>query len=110
MQRESRFSEGHKEQCLEEITIGGLVHVIRSKPTGEFGGKVNITAAEDQQKDIKVMINFPSMLNDTLATKFTAMKLDGGGYFNNPTRGGNEGDIDVEAYSFSALWESHRKP
>ena len=86
-------------------TIGGLVHVIRSKPTGEFGGKVNITAAEDQQKDIKVMINFPSMLNDTLATKFTAMKLDGGGYFNNPTRGGNEGDIDVEAYSFSALWD-----
>ena len=86
-------------------TIGGLVHVIRSKPAGEFGGKVNITAAEDQQKDIKVMINFPSMLNDTLATKFTAMKLDGGGYFNNPTRGGNEGDIDVEAYSFSALWD-----
>ena len=28
-------------------TVGGLVHVIRSKPTGELGGKINLTAAED---------------------------------------------------------------
>ena len=32
-------------------TIGGLVHVIRSKPTGELGGKVNVLISEDCQQD-----------------------------------------------------------
>ena len=85
-------------------TIGGLVHVIRAKPTGEAGIKVNVTAAEDDQKDFKTVINFPAILDGTLATKITAMNLDGGDYFNNPTRGEDEGGVDVEAYSFSGLW------
>ena len=85
-------------------TIGGLVHVIRSKPTGELGGKINITAAEDSQTDVKAVLNLPALLNGTLATKFTAMRLDGGEYFYNPTRQTDEGGVDVEAYSFSALW------
>ena len=85
-------------------TIGGLVHVIRSKPTGELGGKINITAAEDSQTDIKAVLNLPALLNGTLATKITAMRLDGGEYFYNPTRQTDEGGVDVEAYSFSALW------
>ena len=85
-------------------TIGGLVHVIRSKPTGELGGKINITAAEDSQTDVKAVLNLPALLNGTLATKFTAMRLDGGEYFYNATRETDEGGVDVEAYSFSALW------
>ena len=85
-------------------TIGGLVHVIRSKPTGELGGKLNITAAEDSQTDIKAVLNLPAILDGTLATKFTAMRLDGGEYFYNATRETDEGGVDVEAYSFSALW------
>jgi iron complex outermembrane receptor protein len=85
-------------------TIGGLVHVIRSKPTGELGGKINFTISEDDQEDIKALINLPAMLNGTLATKISAMSISGGGYFNNPTRGTSEGDADVEAYSLSALW------
>ncbi len=85
-------------------TVGGLVHVIRSKPTGELGGKINFTAAEDEQKDVKATINFPSILNGTLATKVSAIKLDGGAYFYNPTRQSDEGDVDVTSYSISALW------
>lgn len=41
-------------------TIGGLVHVIRSKPTGELGGKFSVTVAEDDQEDFKGTINSPS--------------------------------------------------
>ena len=85
-------------------TIGGLVHVIRAKPTGELGGKINFNISEDDQEDIKALINLPAMLNGTLATKISAMSISGGGYFNNPTRGTSEGDADVEAYSLSALW------
>ena len=85
-------------------TVGGLVHVIRSKPTGELGGKINLTAAEDEQKDVKATINFPAILNGTLATKVSAIKLDGGAYFYNKTRESDEGDVDVTSYSISALW------
>ena len=85
-------------------TVGGLVHVIRAKPTGEFGGKVNFNVGEDDQEDIKALVNLPAMLNGTLATKISAMSLSGGGYFNNVTRGTSEGDTDLEAYSLSALW------
>ena len=85
-------------------TVGGLVHVIRSKPTGELGGKINVTAAEDEQRDVKATINFPAIFNDTLATKVSAIKLDGGAYFYNPTLQSDEGDVDVTAYSVSALW------
>ena len=85
-------------------TVGGLVHVIRAKPTGELGGKINFNIGEDDQEDIKALINLPAMLNGTLATKISAMNLSGGGYFYNPTRGTSTGHSDVEAYSLSALW------
>ena len=85
-------------------TIGGLVHVIRSKPTGELGGKVNVLISEDSQQDFKGMINFPAIFGGTLATKVSAMDLSGGGYFNNPTRNTTEGDTEVQAWSASALW------
>ena len=85
-------------------TIGGLVHVIRSKPTGELGGKVNVLISEDDQQDFKGMINFPAIFGGTLATKVSAMDLSGGGYFSNPTRNSSEGDTEVQAWSASALW------
>ena len=85
-------------------TIGGLVHVIRSKPTGELGGKVNVLISEDDQQDFKGMLNFPAIFGGTLATKVSAMDLSGGGYFNNPTRNSSEGDTEVQAWSVSALW------
>ena len=62
-------------------TIGGLIHVIRNKPTGELGGKFALTVAEDSQEDIKGTINLPEVAN--ISTKFTYMNLSGGGYFDN---------------------------
>ena len=85
-------------------TVGGLVHVIRAKPTGELGGKINFNISEDSQEDLKALVNLPAMLGGTLATKVSAMKLRGGSYFGNATRGTSEGGVDVEAYSISALW------
>ena len=84
-------------------TIGGLMHVIRSKPTGEFGGKIVATIAEDSQEDIKAMINLPQM--GDLSVKLSAMSIQGGGYFHNVTRNKREGDNDMTALSVSALWE-----
>ncbi|MDG1986861.1 MAG: TonB-dependent receptor [Halieaceae bacterium] len=84
-------------------TIGGLVHVIRSKPTGEFGGKISATFAEDDQEDFKATINFPAFGN--LSTKLTVMDSSGGGYFDNVIRNESEGQADMQMFSIGALWE-----
>ena len=84
-------------------TIGGLVHVIRSKPTGELGGKFAVTVAEDSQEDVKGTINLPEFAN--ISTKFTYMNLSGGGYFDNEVRGESEGETDMTMWSASALWQ-----
>jgi len=62
-------------------TIGGLVHVIRSKPTGELGGKIAVTIAEDGQQDVKATVNFPEVAG--ISTKNTVMDISGGEYFTN---------------------------
>ena len=56
-------------------TIGGLVHVIRSKPTGEWGGKLVGTFAEDNQTDLKGLINLPEM--GGLSVKLSAASIQG---------------------------------
>ena len=84
-------------------TIGGLIHVIRNKPTGELGGKFALTVAEDSQEDIKGTINLPEFAN--ISTKFTYMNLSGGGYFENKVRGESEGETDMTMWSASALWQ-----
>ncbi len=84
-------------------TIGGLIHVIRNKPTGEWGGKVSATFAEDDQQDYKGTIDFPMFAN--ISTKLTAMDSSGGDYFDNKTRNKDEGGSDLTMWSFAALWE-----
>ena len=84
-------------------TIGGLIHVIRSKPTGELGGKFSYTVAEDSQSDFKGTLNLPEFAN--ISTKATYMNLSGGGYFDNATRGESQGETDMRMWSVSALWQ-----
>ena len=62
-------------------TIGGLVSLTRTKPTGEWGGKINVMAAEDGQLDIRGLINLPEW--NGISVKLSAMSIDGGGYFTN---------------------------
>ena len=74
-------------------TIGGLVHVIRSKPTGEWGGKLVGTFAEDSQTDLKGLINLPEM--GGVSVKLSAASIKGGEYFYNATRNEEEGENDL---------------
>jgi len=83
-------------------TIGGLVHVIRSKPTGEWGGKLIGTFAQDNQTDLKGLINLPEM--GGLSVKLSASSIQGGEYINNPTRGTTDGENDLTMMSVDALF------
>ena len=83
-------------------TIGGLVHVIRSKPTGEWGGKLIGTFAQDNQTDLKGLINLPEM--GGLSVKLSASSIQGGEYIDNPIRGTTDGENDLSMMSVDALW------
>jgi len=40
-------------------TVGGVVHVIRSRPTGEWGAHVKATLGDDNQQELRVVANAP---------------------------------------------------
>lgn len=84
-------------------TVGGLIHVIRSKPTGELGGKIVATIAEDDQEDFKGRINLPEFAG--ISVKLSALSSEGGGYVDNPIRGETLGDNDLKMYSVDVLWQ-----
>ena len=84
-------------------TIGGLVHVIRSKPTGEWGGKVVGTFAQDSQTDLKGLINLPEM--GGLSAKLSAASIRGGEYFYNATRDEDEGENDLLMMTADVLFQ-----
>lgn len=83
-------------------TIGGLIHIVRAKPQGEWGGKLSVTVAEDDQQDLKGTLHFPEVAN--IATKLSVINMSGGGYFDNIVRNDDEGETDLTQWSFSALW------
>ncbi|MFN2100000.1 TonB-dependent receptor [Altererythrobacter sp. MF3-039] len=76
-------------------TIGGLIHVRRNSPTGELGGKLSVTYGRFDQFDIKGVLNLPAMAGGAIKAKIAAVRLDGGGYFQNITRNEREGDNDL---------------
>ncbi|MBT3624996.1 MAG: TonB-dependent receptor, partial [Gammaproteobacteria bacterium] len=48
-------------------TVGGVINVIRSRPTGEVGGKIRLTGGRYGQEEVRALFNFP--VADTLAAK-----------------------------------------
>ncbi len=63
-------------------TIGGVLHVIRTKPTGEWGAKIQYTYGQYDQQEFRGVMNVP-LLGEKLSGKlfFTSIQRDG--YFKN---------------------------
>ena len=55
-------------------TVGGVVNVIRSRPTGEFGGKFKLTAGDDGQQEARLVLN--TSITDNLALKIFGTKIE----------------------------------
>lgn len=85
-------------------TIGGLLQISRTKPLGKWAGKAEFTAGSYGQLDAKGMLNFPAILNDTIATKLSFVRQSGGGYFRNIVRNKREGDADFFGATGTVLW------
>ena len=83
-------------------TTGGVINVIRTRPTGEFGGKVKATIGEDGRQELRAVIN--TALSDNLAAKFFATTRQSDGWIPNITIGGHNGEEDYQAYGVTFLF------
>ncbi len=71
-------------------TTGGVVNVIRSRPTGEWGGRLKYDMGKWNQSEIRAVFNAP-VIEDKLAAKVFYTNLQGDGYLvhTTPDIGGN---------------------
>ena len=63
-------------------TVGGALNVIRSKPTGEWGGKVQYTTGSWDDQEFRGVLNTP-IIKDVLAAKFFFFSAKRDGYLHN---------------------------
>tara|TARA_R110002110_G_scaffold362241_1_gene572074 strand:- start:161789 stop:164041 length:2253 start_codon:yes stop_codon:yes gene_type:complete len=86
-------------------TIGGTINIERTRPTGEFGGKVRAGYGDYDNYWLDAIVNFG--ITDDLAVKLSAAKNDQQeGYFENVNTGDDEGMIDYESYGINLLWNA----
>jgi iron complex outermembrane recepter protein len=84
-------------------TTGGLIKIIRAKPTGKTGLKSSVILGSNDAVDISATFD-TSLVNDTVATKLNYYRKSGGGYIRNTITGKTEGDSDFNSYGISVLW------
>ena len=86
-------------------TIGGTINVERTRPTGEFGGKVRAGYGDYDTYWLDAVVNFG--ITDDLAVKLSAAKNDQQeGYFENVNNGNDDGAVDYESYGINLLWNA----
>jgi iron complex outermembrane recepter protein len=83
-------------------TVGGVVHVLRSRPTGQWGARVKATVGDDAQRELRLVANAP-VIEDVLAAKlfFTSLKADG--FMSNVTTGNDPANTDYQNYGATLL-------
>ncbi len=84
-------------------TVGGVVHVIRSRPTGEFGARLKATLGEDGQQEFRAVVN-TSLIDDVLAAKFFLTTQEDDGFLDNATTGDDVAARDYMNYGATFLW------
>jgi iron complex outermembrane receptor protein len=85
-------------------TIGGLINITTTQPTGELGAKVRV-GVEDYNTWYADGI-FNVGITDSLAAKLTLAKRDQReGYYDNITLDKDAGKNDYESYGINLLWD-----
>ena len=84
-------------------TVGGVIHVIRSRPTGELGAKTKLTLGEDGLRELRIVGNAP-LMQDTLALKLFGTVQEDDGFIKNVTIGGKSAQKDYQNYGATLLF------
>ena len=84
-------------------TVGGLINIQRTQPTGELGGRFRAGVENYDTTYVDGIFNFG--ITDNLAAKLTASYRDQGeGYYKNVTRRGDQGREDYLNLGVNLLW------
>ncbi len=63
-------------------TVGGVVNVVRSRPTGELGARLKYTVGKWGQRELRAVVNAP-VIEDSLAAKVYYSTIESDGYVYN---------------------------
>ncbi len=84
-------------------TVGGVINVVRSRPTGETGGKFKLTAGKDGQQELRGGLEHGHQ-RYTGSESSSVQPLEFDGYMKNITTGGDLPDRDYQNYGATFLW------
>lgn len=83
-------------------TIGGVINLKRSKPTGELGGKLRASYGTFSTKRVDGLLNFS--VAENIAVKLTGTYEDQQeGYFKNVNTGNDDGAIEYQSVGINLL-------
>lgn len=85
-------------------TTGGILNVIRTPVTMEYGADLKATIGENGRQDFKAVVQLP-IVEDKLGIKLFAANIEHDGHIYNTTRKEDVGGDDIKNYGFAALWE-----
>jgi len=85
-------------------TIGGLINITHTQPTGELGAKLRGGIEDYDTWYGDAILNFG--VTDNIGAKVTLAKRDQKeGYYKNITEGGDAGRNNYETYGINMLWD-----
>jgi iron complex outermembrane receptor protein len=84
-------------------TIGGVVALQRTRPTGTLGGNFSVLEGDYGRQEAHGVLNLPSM-GGLLATKLFYSKRESDGYLRNVTLNKDTPGNDIQRYGASFLW------
>jgi iron complex outermembrane recepter protein len=68
-------------------TVGGVVNVIRSRPTDEAGARLKATFGQNKQQEFRAVVNTGFLIEDKLSAKLFMTTMRDDGYMDNITTG-----------------------
>ena len=84
-------------------TVGGVLNVVRSRPTGEWGARMKATVGRFNAREFRMVAN-GSVIPEQLAGKIYYTSLDDDGYLRNTFTGRRQPVKDYENYGVALLW------
>jgi iron complex outermembrane receptor protein len=95
--------KGPQGTLLGRNVTGGAILVRTKRPTGEFGGKLDVTLGDYNRSDISASIEGP--LSDTIAAKIAIMSRQRDGYWDDRNGGSMDAQPGAIARGFDAIGE-----
>ncbi len=83
-------------------TVGGVLNVVRSRPTGEYGAKLQYTYGRWNQQEFRAVLNAP-IVRDKLAVKAFFSNLQRDGWYKNTTLNTTQPQKNYRNYGMTVL-------